>query len=175
MFCSVKCKNKAQFISEEKIIKQIKAFYTKNNRIPVKKEFQHTKAARERFGSWNKAIEAAGFSPNPAMFAERHIARDGHECDSLSEKIIDDWLTSNNVKHKRSIPYPQNNKLTCDFVIGKYFIEFFGLENEHKRYTELVQEKRRLAKKMKLNLVEIKPAHIFPKNKLNEHLSFLLK
>lgn len=161
-------------VTKEQIIKQIEDFYKKHGRIPVKREFHHYKAARLRFGTWNKAVKVAGFKPNPVIFAERHKAKDGHICDSLSEKIIDDWLSENNLKHKINTPYPKNSDLTCDFVVDKYFIEFFGLEGEHQRYTELVKEKRKLAQKYKLNLIELKPKHLFPKNKLDTVLNFLL-
>ena len=95
-YCSRKCKDKAQIISKEELYKQIKEFYKKNKRIPLKREFPHYDAIRARFGTWNKAIEAAGFEPNPVMFSKKFIAKDGHICDSFSEKIIDDWLYSNN-------------------------------------------------------------------------------
>ena len=45
--------------------------------------------ARYVFGTWNNAISAAGYKPNPVMFARHHIASDGHRCDSLAEKIIE--------------------------------------------------------------------------------------
>lgn len=76
--------------------------------------------------------------------------------------------------HKINVPYPKNSSLTCDFLVKNYFIEFFGLEGEHRRYTELAKEKRQLAQKHNLNLVELKPKHLFPENKLNSVLSFLL-
>ncbi|UZE93202.1 MAG: homing endonuclease associated repeat-containing protein [Candidatus Nealsonbacteria bacterium] len=173
-YCSIKCKNKAQIISKEEICDKIKGFYKKYRRIPVKKEFSHYNAARDRFGSWNKAIESAGFVPNPVVFARKHKAEDGHVCDSLSEKIVDDWLSKNNLKHKINVAYPGNPRLTCDFLVGNYFIEFFGIGKEHVRYTELMKEKRRLAQQYNLNMVELKPEHIFPKNKLDAVLNFLL-
>jgi len=37
----------------------------------------------------------------------------------------------------------------------------------------LVKQKRKLAKKHKLDLIELKPQDIFPKNKLNTVLNFL--
>lgn len=177
-YCSEPCrsntlKDKIK-VTKSQIINEIKEFYKKNERVPLKKESYHYKAARFRFGTWNKAVKAAGFKPNPVIFAERHKAKDGHICDSLSEKIIDDWLSKNNLEHQINIPYPENSNLTCDFVIDKYFIEFFGLEGEHSRYTELVKEKRKLSRKYKLNLVELKPEHLFPKNKLDSVLNFLL-
>ena len=79
-------------IKEERILAKIKEFYKKEKRIPFKKEFSHYGAAQERFGSWNKAVESAGFKPNPVIFARKHKANDGHICDSFAEKIIEDWF-----------------------------------------------------------------------------------
>jgi len=129
--------------------------------------------ARDAFSTWNKAIEAAGFKPNPVMFAKKYISRDGHKCDSLAEKIIDEWFYYKNISHKRSVPYPEFKKMTCDFVTNNFFIEFFGLEGQHKEYTKIVYKKRRLSKKYKIKLIEIKPSDLFPKNKLDQVLNFL--
>ena len=130
--------------------------------------------ARDVFGTWNKAIEAAGFQANPVMFSKKYIARDGHACDSLAEKIIDEWFRSKGIVHERSVPYPEFKKMTCDFVVNNIFIEFFGLKGELKEYDRLVKLKRRLSRKYKLKLVEIKPTHLFPKNKLDQVLGFLV-
>ncbi|MGI8419168.1 MAG: homing endonuclease associated repeat-containing protein [Candidatus Levyibacteriota bacterium] len=167
-YCSDICKFKGESISKEAIIQDIKLYYFNNSRIPFKREFNHTNAARKRFGSWNRAIIAAGFIPNPVMFANEYKAKDGHICDSLSEKIIDDWLARKELTHIRNVPYPGNAKLTADFVIANYWIEFFGLQGQHKRYDELVKEKLALAKQYKLKFIEIYPHHLFPQNKLEE-------
>lgn len=66
--------------------------------------------ARIAFGTWNKAVEAAGFKPNQLKFTHKYIANDKHVCDSLAEKIIDDWLFARKVKHQRSIYYPNQKK-----------------------------------------------------------------
>jgi len=130
--------------------------------------------ARDVFGTWNKAIEVAGYNPNPVMFANKYTAKDGHKCDSLAEKIIDEWLHSKGIRHNRSVPYPEGHKLTCDFVVNNIFIEFFGLEGELKEYDRLVKLKRRLSRKHKFKLIELKPTHLFPKNKLDSMLGFLI-
>ena len=156
------------------VLSKIRKFHKLNERIPVKKEMYNAYSkARDVFGTWNKAVETAGFQTNPVMFAKKYVAKDGHKCDSLAEKIIDEWFRSKNISHERSVPYPEFNKLTCDFVVGKFFIEFFGLEGEHHEYTKHVRKKRRLAKKYRLKLIELKPNHLFPNNKLNQVLSFL--
>lgn len=160
---------------KKEVLQKIKKFKKLNGRIPVKKEMYGPYGkARDVFGTWNKAIEAAGFQSNPVMFAKKYVARDGHVCDSLAEKIIDEWMCSNGISHQRSVPYPEFSKLSCDFVVGKFFIEFFGLDGEHREYTKHVHKKRRLAKKYNLKLIELKPIHLFPKNKLDGVLGFLI-
>lgn len=171
-YCSIECKNKNQTITKEKIIREIKKFYLKNGRIPLKREFCQEKAARNRFSSWNQAIKSAGLNPNPVKFAKKHFAKDGHKCDSLAEKIIDDWIYKRNVAHSRSVPYPEGKGFSADFVIENRWIEFFGLHGEHKRYDEIRKIKLKIVKKHNLNLVEIFPKDLFPKNKLSQILKF---
>lgn len=166
-FCSIACKFKGQMHSREYFIKEIKSFYEDNGRIPLKHEFRSSSAATRRFRGWNNAIKKAGLRPNPILFARKHIATDGHKCDSLSEKIIDDWLYKKGVKHMRSVPYPERKELSADFVIGNYWIEFFGLHRVHKRYDELRREKIKIARKQRLNLIRIYPKDIFPNNNLS--------
>ena len=171
--CSKSCYNLINskiVVSSKQITNEIKAFYKREKRIPVKREYHHYDAARLRFGTWNKAVKAAGFEPNPILFAKKFIAEDGHKCDSFSEKIIDDWLVSKNIKHKRNVPYPQNKSLTADFVVKDTIIEFFGLIGAIKRYDELVREKQNICRKYNLKLIEIYPKDLFPVNRLSEVL-----
>ena len=167
-FNSLKYKPRVIKVSKIQIITEIKKFHKTNQRIPLKREFHHYNATRLRFGTWNKAIKAAGFKPNPVLFAKKHIANDGHKCDSVAEKIIDDWLYARKIKHKRGIPYPENSLLTVDFVTKNNWIEFFGLAGNLKKYDRLVKEKQMLAKKYKLPLLEIYPKDLFPVNRLSK-------
>jgi len=125
------------------------------------------RTARELFGSWNKAITAAGLQPNPVRFANRQTAKDGHMCDSLAEKIIDDWLYSNNIEHQRNIPYP-NSPYTADFLINGKFLEFLGLNGELKEYDKNTRLKEKLVKKHGLKLIKVYPKDLFPVNHLSE-------
>lgn len=168
-YCSVICKNKGQTLTKESIVKAIKSFYNKTGRIPLKREF-NSSAARSRFANWNNAIKAAGLEPNQVLFAKKHIAKDGHKCDSLAERIVDDWLYKKDIKHERSISYPSNNKLTADFLVEGYFIEFFGLHGKHKRYDQLMNNKLKIARENNLKLIGIYPQDLFPTNKLDEIL-----
>ena len=159
----------------KEVLSKIRKFNKANRRIPVKKEmYGPYSKARDVFGTWNKAIEAAGFQANPVMFAKKHMAKDGHVCDSLAEKIIDEWLYSKRIPHQRSVPYPELKKMTCDFVVDKFYIEFFGLKGELREYDRLVKLKRKLSRKHKFKLIELKPTHLFPKNKLDKILGFLV-
>lgn len=165
-YCSVECKSNALTISEKDIIVRIKGYYRKHGRIPVKREMWGIyKPARKYFGSWNNAVEAAGFDSNPVMFAKHQIANDGHVCDSLAEKLIDDYLYSKNIQHQRCVPYPES-ECTADFKIGDTLVEYFGLAGEHKRYDELRKIKQEIIKRYRLNLIEIYPKDLYPQNKL---------
>ena len=156
--------------TKEYIVTAIKRFESREGRVPVKKELNIMyKQARLHFGTWNSAIQAAGFNPNPVMFANKQLAKDGHICDSLAEKIIDDYLSKNKIFHKRNYPYPEG-RYTADFKIGNRLIEYFGLSGEHRRYDELKEIKRGLVQKYRLNLIEIYPENLFPISQLNKIL-----
>lgn len=168
-YCSVKCRGKDQAITGEEIIDQIKTFFKEHGRIPLKREFNHYHVARYRFSNWNNAIKVAGFKPNPVLFAERQIAEDGHICDSIAEKTIDDYLYERKILHERNITYPEGT-YTADFKIGDKLVEFFGLSGEHKRYDQLKRIKKRLVRKYNLYLIEIYPRDLFPVHNLERIL-----
>jgi len=173
-YCSRACQPKPPKISENQIIKEIKEFYQNNGRIPLKREFHHYVATRLRFGTWNKAIKAAGFKPHQVLFAKKYIANDGHKCDSLAEKIIDDWLTAKKIPHQKNVFYP-NSKYTTDFKVRDTFIEFFGLHGELRIYDQYMRKKLRLIQNNNLKLISIYPKDLFPKPKLDYLLVNLIK
>ncbi len=172
-YCSAKCHSDSQIVPKEVILHGIQEFYKANGRIPLKREFKYYHATRGRFGTWNKAIVAAGFDPNPVLFSKKYIARDGHVCDSVSEMIIDDWLSCKKINHQRWAPYPGDEGFTVDFVVGDKWIEFFGLDGQLAAYSQLKNRKLELAKKHNIEIIEIYPKHLFPENKLHEVLSVL--
>lgn len=146
--------------SKEALIKKIVDFYEKEGRIPLKREFDMYRIYKNSFGSWNNAIKIAGFQPNKVIFSKKFISNDGHKCDSFSEKIIDDYLSKNNIEHDRQAKYP-GTKMTADFNIKGLFVEFFGLAGLTSHYDRLITEKRVLCKKEKINLLEIYPSALF--------------
>ncbi len=176
-YCSKNCQQALNKLPKKvyakRVIKHIKRFVNKNNRIPFKQEVYYLyRPARIAFGTWNQAIKASGFKPNKVKFTKKFIANDGHKCDSLAEKIIDDWLFSRKIKHKVNYPYP-GNRFTVDFKVKNYWIEFFGLSGQLVKYDQLKQEKLNLIKNKNLSLISIYPKDLFPKSKLDQILSHL--
>ncbi|MDP2593908.1 MAG: hypothetical protein Q8P36_01020 [bacterium] len=160
----------ARKFSAESMLQKIQDFYKENGRIPLKREFNSWHLYAKAFGSWNKAIRAAGFDSNPILFAKRFIANDGHACDSFSEKVIDDWLFEHKIKHTRNVPYGAS-RMTADFRVGPdIIIEFFGLAGVQKGYDANIEKKRVLAQELKWQLIELYPADIYPQNKLQKIL-----
>ncbi|MBI2620752.1 hypothetical protein HYW61_00820 [candidate division WWE3 bacterium] len=157
------------------MLRRIQNFVKRNERIPLKKELGSAyQLARKGFGTWNDAIRAAGFDPNPVMFANKHMAKDGHKCDSLAERIVDDWLYSKGINHQINVCYPGQKKLTADFVVGNVWIEYFGLAGQLITYDVCMKKKFGLSKKLGFKLVQVFPYHIFPKNTLDQQLCMLL-
>jgi len=151
--------------TKEKLIKKIKEFVEREGRIPTKNEFVNDSSCpdyvtyRYYFGTWNNAIKAAGYEPNERWFSSSKdlFAKDGHLCKSISEIIIDDWLSENNIFHFREIPYPEG-RYCCDFVVRDIFIEFFGLAgafNVFPYYNEIMKKKKEMCKKYNIRLIEL--------------------
>lgn len=156
---------------EENLMGKIHHFYQNHNRIPTKREFYNNwQAFRRIFGSWNKAIVAAGYIPNSERFSKKFTAKDGHVCDSLSEKIIDDWFTARRIEHTVHEYYPGQKRFKVDFLVkDKYWVEFLGLKGQLKSYDKLFVVKKQLAKKLGINILEIYPEDL--KN-LGDKLNF---
>ena len=183
-YCSIKCRREAEGHTPVELLEIIRNTAKKIGRIPAKRELKRiSDACRKSFGSWNNAIIAAGFRPNRSHDHRMYKriptkAIDGHLCDSVSEAIIDDWFTKNNIPHERDVPYPETNHKT-DWVIRlgetNIFVEYFGLANDSPRYDRTIREKRRLCQKNKIRLIEIYHWDLYPKrrfkNKILRNLS----
>jgi len=129
--------------------------------------------ARNAFHTWNGAIIAAGLEPNPVRFSKHFIANDGHFCDSLSEKIVDDWLHARKIPHEIKVKYPWNNGMTVDFKVDEYWIELFGLTGQLESYDRLMKIKIEKTKEYHLNLIKLYLSDLFPKNHLEDKLGVL--
>jgi len=177
IYCSVKCQMALVKFSDveykARIIDRIQKFYRENKRIPFKQEMWGIyQPSRRLFGTWNKTIVAAGFIPNPVKFANKYIANDGHKCDSLAEKIIDDWLTARKIKHERNVLYGLK-KYTADFKVGDTYIEFFGLHGELESYDVFMKNKLNYIRMKKLKIISIFPKDLFPKCTLEQKLKII--
>lgn len=161
--------------TKEMLLKMIRKFYDLHGRIPLKREFNMERTYRRHFGSWNKAIQAAGYKPNPEFFAKKERARDGHTCDSFAEMLIDNWLFEHGIPHVRNRRYP-GSKMTADFYIESRdtLIEYFGLRGVNKRYDRNLEKKQAIINREKLTLVVLFPEDLGSKT-LPEKLGILLK
>ncbi len=178
-YCSIKCRRKAERKSAQEVLEIIRLAAKNLERVPAKREIgMINDACIKLFGSWNNAIIAAGLSPHRSH-SQRMYKRintkaiDGHLCDSISEAVIDNWLTKNNIFHEKDIPYPETN-YKADWVISlgedKIFVEYFGLANDSPRYDRTVLKKKELCRKYKYKLIEIYPEDLYPKIQLNDKL-----
>jgi len=179
-YCSKACQTDAELYTKEKLLKIIIATAKKLGRTPARREFWGgvDKACARLFGSWNKAVFAAGFAPNRShddRMYKRIIskAKDGHLCDSVSELLIDNWLYKNKILHEKDVHYPTTNH-RADWAIvlkdKKVFIEYFGLANDSPRYDRSIEEKVLLCKKYNISLIAIYPKDLYPKTFLDFNL-----
>lgn len=100
--------------------------------LQVLKNKPSVKRVKEVYGSWLNALIQASVLPSGTRKMPRGVqclARDGHVCNSLGEKEIDDLLFSLNIPHEKEPHYPDSN-YRADFLIGEFFIEYFGLAGD---------------------------------------------
>jgi len=176
-YCSSECSAwKRKYYTPELMLNTVRMACKALGRAPVKREFvEMDKAYRKHFGSWNNLLISAGLIPHRShdhrMYKRVNTkAADGHLCDSISEAIIDNWLTKHGIVHVRGSRYPGANFL-ADWTIGDTFVEYFGLAKDSPRYDREVKRKRRFCLRKDIKLIEIYPIDLYPKisleNKLN--------
>jgi hypothetical protein len=183
-YCSVKCRRETEQKSVQEILEIIKLKARGLKRTPAKRELEKINdACIKIFGSWNNAIAAAGLHPHRShsqrMYKRINTkALDGHLCDSVSEAIVDNWLTKNKIPHKRNVFYPNTNyKADWEIKCGKNntMVEYFGLAKDSPRYDRTIREKKALCRKYEISLIAIYPWDLYPKNRLNKKLRNILK
>jgi hypothetical protein len=170
-YCSMKCWGKAHEISKHELINSILFLSLQLGRAPTERECKHSTACRKYFGSWNSTLLAAGLIPhrslNQKMYQRRKcIAKDGHTCDSVSELIIDNWLTEHNIQHLKAQPYPTSKHIADWSLDNKTFIEYFGLANDSRRYDKEIIRKWQLCTELGIKLIEVYSKDLFPKSNL---------
>ena len=178
-YCSMKCRRSAGKRTSEQLLRIIEETAQKLKRIPVRRELERIiKPCIKKFGSWNNAISAAGFTPNRSydnrMYKRiKATALDGHLCDSISELLIDNWLYKNGILHERNVQYPKTHH-KADWKISakdkEIFVEYFGLVNDSPRYDRSTKEKGMLCRKSNISLIGIYPKDIYPQHHLETNL-----
>lgn len=119
------------------------------------------------FGSWFKTLLRVGILEEGSQRLSRGIrciANDGHECNSLAEKTIDDWLHSHNIHHEKEPRYPYHfrlnpYKLRADWKVQDILIEYAGLMDEPD-YAAKMKAKQEVAEEFGLSLIIIRPEDI---------------
>ena len=128
---------------------------------PYEKSYYTPHGYKDVFGSWLKTLIEAGVLENDSQkmsFGYKVLANDGHECLSLGEKNIDDWLYLNKIPHDKEPLYP-GVFLRADWKVGNYFIEYWGLYG-NEDYDDKILIKREIAEEYKIPLIEIFPEDI---------------
>lgn len=65
----------------------------------------------------------------------RALAEDGHVCNSLAEKVIDDWMYRKGIPHEKEPVYPGSvraivgGRVRADWRVGDTYVEYFGLQS----------------------------------------------
>ena len=172
--CSVKCGQTYRFGSlpynKEEVVEKVVSLVTQLGKAPSSKlvERKLSSAARKFFGSWNKLIKAIGCKPNTQWVRFKPTCKDGHKADSISEMLVDNWLSANGIKHERRKGYPEG-RYTCDFYLpdSDLWVEYFGIDNRS-WYRETMRVKEDMARRHELKLVGIHPSDLYPEMKLAE-------
>lgn len=178
IYCSRKCFNvtRTTYASGE-LIGRIKAESQRLQRTPAKREMRSIADMCVRtFGSWNKSIIAAGLMPNRSHSQRMYrrtktIAYDGHRCDSISEALVDNWLSKNGIPHARNTPYPGTGHKADWSICDSTFVEYFGLATDSPRYDKAIRLKRKLCKNNNVKLIEIYSTDLYPSVKLEIKLN----
>jgi hypothetical protein len=128
------------------------------------------------FGSWLAALVEAGIladGTQEGVFGTRCLAKDGHQCLSLAEKTIDDFLTIHNIPHDKEVPYP-GARYRADFSVRGIFIEYFGLKG-NQEYDLKTMAKIDFCNGHSIQLVELYAEDLINDKKLKEKLGDVWK
>jgi len=121
----------------------------------------------DEFGSWLQALILANVLENGTQRTSRGIrciANDGHVCNSLAEKMIDDWLSVHAINHEKEPTYPYHaqlntSRMRADWKVQDIMIEYAGMMNEPS-YAAKIKAKQDLAKEFHIAIVILEPKDI---------------
>ena len=168
-----KCQVKVRLISKNLLfipVKQVIEYIGINPRISRLSEYQ-THKLLDLFSSLNnkELIEInkyREFEDIRLRYSPDFICKDGHRVRSKAERIIDDWLYDNGIKHiYEPVVSEIPEKLVPDWLIesndgkSKCYIEYWGIEDSTE-YKENMNRKLKIYLKYKLPLIEIRDENI---------------
>mgnify|MGYP001455761387 CR=1 FL=1 len=179
-FTTITNLNYSKIPTKQTLQKAVKMFIKKQKRNPSLKDIDTKKLP---FKHWHFIMNGgvtqfwSNEYPSTNIFTTyaTYTAKDGHKCFSLSECILDDWFSKHNIRHKKEIHYPQDNRLNsynnlrCDWFLikTKQYVEFAGIYG-NSTYLKRLKRKRGLAKKYKMNLIILTINDINSNGHLNE-------
>ena len=135
---------------------------------------------KKKFGTWFKCLASSNVLPEGVLRTNRGvrcIAADGHECHSLDEQYIDNWLHAQGISHEREPMYPRHKEFNAsgrrraDWRVGDAFVEYFGLVGAP-IYDEKLSEKIKLSRACDFTLICIYPGDL---GSLDKFLPALLR
>lgn len=147
------------------LLNNLRKAFSVLNRTPLGSELQSlglpcAATFENYFGGYTKACIAAGIPINCFLYGKSvfSTSRKGVPCASKSEKLICDFLEDHNIEYIKEGYYKDyiqddrcGNK-RFDWIVGKYFIEYFGMTDK-KQYSERVIEKIDLCEKHGIRLI----------------------
>jgi len=126
---------------------------------------------KEVFGSWiNALIESKIVEKETVRNSRGYVtqALDGHLCNSLGEKSIDDFLYRHDVPHEKEPPYPEGD-FRADFRIGITLVEYVGLLG-NVSYQAKMKAKASLCRKHSIPLIVIEPRDLVSRSRMETKL-----
>ncbi len=155
----------SDYLRALKHLQKMACFEVNDDRFP--RLFDGHGTYREVFDTWINACVEAELLDRVASRSSRGIrciARDGHVCNSLGEKAIDDWLYSRAIEHSKEPPYPYHSTLNpfqmrADWKVGNTLIELWGMIGDPD-YDATIQRKKAVAEHFGLSLIEVTPIDI---------------
>ena len=117
---------------------------------------------------WTHILEQSGTAPEGLRTSRGTLvrARDGHLCLSLRERAVCDFLHQHDIEHDREPLYPSDELLNpnglrrADWILTDgTLVELWGMLNDP-AYAAKMIEKRQLAQRHKIRLVELTDADL---------------
>jgi hypothetical protein len=140
--------------SKEDVITAIISYYKINGKIPGYNDLSNpgSTTAEKHFGSWNKAIIAAGFTPNESGFGVFTEGKDGHTYRSAAEAYFCDNFLYNRYEYIIEPKYPEPYNKYYDWYVPTLDL-YVELDGELR--PEAVKNKITINKELRRNCIII--------------------